>query len=168
MSSEPEISLIQRSAARLRWAVFAAMVVIVLLYAAARFDLQLWGAHVEYRPHGGSPEAAGVIADVTSILLLVALFRLTQMLSRIAAGEMFSSGVVGSFRGFAFWLFVMALFALVAPTAAGLLRPHGGGQIEILIDFRQVLTLGVTLVLFLVARLLERARRLDEEMREFV
>ena len=62
----------------------------------------------------------------------------------------------------------MASFALVAPTAAELLRPHGGGRIEILIDFRQVLTLGVTLVLFLVARLLERARRLDEEMREFV
>jgi hypothetical protein len=27
---------------------------------------------------------------------------------------------------------------------------------------------GVTLVLFLLARLLERARRLDEEVREFV
>ena len=167
MSSEAETSLISRSAARLRWGVFAAMVVIVLLYAAARFDLQLGGAHVEYRQHGGSPQAAGVIGDLTSILLLIALFRLTQMLSRVADGEMFSSGVVGAFRGFAFWLLLMALFALAAPTAAELLRPHSG-RIEILIDFRQVLTLGVTLVLFLVARLLERARRLDEEMQEFV
>jgi hypothetical protein len=169
MSTETANVTISRSAARLRWAVFAAMAAILLLYAAARFGFPLGGAHVESRPHGGSPPVARAIGDITTLLLLVALFRLTQMLGRIADGEMFSAGVIGRFRSFAFWLLVMALFALIAPIAAEILElSHGGHTLEVRIDFRQVLTVGVTLVLFLLARLLERARRLDEEMREFV
>ena len=169
MSTETANAPISRSAARLRWAVFAAMAAIVLLYAAGRFGFPLGGAHVEVRSHGGSPAIAQGIGDITTLLLLVALFRLTQMLGRIADGEMFSAGVIGRFRSFALWLLVMAIFALVAPIAAELLElSQGGHALEIRIDFREVLTVGVTLVLFLLARLLERARRLDEEMREFV
>jgi hypothetical protein len=36
------------------------------------------------------------------------------------------------------------------------------------LQLRDLLTIGVTLIFFLVARLLERARAIDEEMREIV
>jgi hypothetical protein len=41
-------------------------------------------------------------------------------------------------------------------------------RLEFKLQLRDVLTIGVSLILFLVARLLERARTIDEEMREIV
>ena len=170
MSSSTTNDAIARSAARLRWLVFAAMGVMVLLYAAARFGLQLGNAHVEYQSHADRTWSP-LIGEVSIVLLVVAMFRLTQLLGRIAAGELFTAGVIGRFRSFAFWLLLMALFGLFAPSLSELLSaPSGPGprQVELRVDFQEVLTVGVTLVLFLLARLLERARRLDEEIREFV
>lgn len=145
------------------------MALMLLIYIAARLGIQVAHAHVEYRLHGIGAPYAEAIGDGSMLLLLIALFRLTRMLGHIAAGELFSVPVIRSFRGFAFWLLLMALFELVAPIAAGLLgagssSPHG---FRIAIDLRDLLTVGITL-LFLLARLLERARGLDEEMREFV
>ncbi|WP_197018354.1 DUF2975 domain-containing protein [Sphingomonas sp. URHD0057] len=164
MSDDP----IRRSARRLRVFVFAAMSMIALVYVAARLNLQLAHAHVEYRLHGTPYEqwtAAGSVA-----LLLIALFHLTRMLGLIAAGEMFGVNVVRHFRGFASWLLAMALFEFAAPivamfTAASASRSH---LLRLNIDLRDALTVAITLLLFLLARLLERARRLDDEMREFV
>ena len=161
---------IARSAARLRLLVFAAMAVMVLLYAAASFGISLGNTHVEYQAHS-NPAWSRAIGHISLLLLVVAMFRLTQMLGRIAAGELFTAQVIGRFRGFAFWLLLLALFGLIAPPLSELLSmPAGSGErrLELRIDFKEVLTVGVTLVLFLLARLLERARRLDEEIREFV
>ncbi|MFL6830499.1 MAG: DUF2975 domain-containing protein [Sphingomicrobium sp.] len=145
------------------------MAVMVLLYAAARFGIRVGPAHVEYREDAPALMFTRLIGDVTLLLLLVALFQLTRMLGRIAAGELFSAVVVSRFRSFAFWLLLMALFSLLAPPAAQLLQQSPGGhRLQLIIDFREVLTVGVTLVLFLLARLLERARAIDEEIREFV
>jgi hypothetical protein len=158
---------ISRSAARLRWAVFAALVLMVSLYAAARLGLDVGGAHIEYRAHGPA-NLAWLVADGSMALLVVALLQLTEMLRRIASGALFSSAVVRSFRGFALWLLLMALFELLAPIVLQLGTAGRSHRLEMAIDFRLVLTVGITLLLFLLARLLERARRLDEEMREFV
>ena len=161
---------ISRSASRLRWAVTATMVAMALLYLAGRFGLQMGQARVEYQRHGTNAEATGLVGDLLLILLLVALYQLTAMLMRIAEGETFSVGVVGKFRAFAMWLLLSSLVGLFAPM---LLQLSGVGtrdshQLRVVIDFREILTVGVTLVLFLLARLLERARGLDEEVREFV
>lgn len=161
---------IARSAARLRWAVFTAMAFMAGLYLAARLGLELGQARVEYERHGATAQAAGFIGDVLVLLILVALYQLTAMLRRIAAGELFTAGVIGRFRSFALWLLLSALFGLLAPIGLQLLGlvPGTGHRIRVAIDFREVIVVGVTLVLFLLARLLERARGLDEEMREFV
>ena len=169
MSNVSETS-IQRSASQLRAFVFGAMVLIGALFLAARLNLQFGHAHFEYRLHDlGSPFEDWIAAG-SLVLLLVALFRLTQMLKAITEGELFSIGVIRRFRGFAFWLLLMALFELVSPVIAGVLGaaasyPH---RILLTLNLRDILTLGITLLLFLLARLLERARSLDEEMREFV
>ena len=161
---------ISRSAARLRWAVIATMAAMAILYLAGRLGLQIGQARVEYQRHGTNAEATGLVGDLLMILLLVALYQLTAMLKRIAGGETFSAGVVGKFRSFAMWLLLSSLVGLFAPM---LLQLFGTGmrtpdQLRLVIDFREILTVGVTLVLFLLARLLERARGLDEEVREFV
>ena len=171
MPSSPAIghTRIPRAARHLRWAVFAGMMLIIALYAAARFNLRLGGIHIAYRAHTGGLDWGPLIGDGALVLLLVALFRLTQMLGRLAAGETFSAGVIRSFRGFAFWLLLMALFGMLAPIAAAfVLATPGAHQLQVAIDFREVLTVGITLLLFLIAQLLERARSLDEEVREFV
>lgn len=161
---------IQHSALRLRWAVFAAMALMLLVYVAARLDLRVAQAHIAYQNHAADARFARPIGDVSMALLMIALFRLTQMLRRIAMGELFSVAVVRRFRGFALWLLLMAVFELLAPIFAVLVTPAPGlpHQMRILLDLRDLLTVGTTLLLFLLARLLERARRLDEEMREFV
>jgi len=159
---------ISRSASRLRWAVISAMAVMTLLYIAGRFGLQVGSARIEYRTHGPDIPAARMLADFLLLLLLVALFRLTQMLGRITSGEFFSAAVIGHFRGFAFWLLLMALLGLVGPVVVGLIGPPAHGRYMFAIKYDGIITVGVTLVLFLLARLLERARRLEEENREFV
>lgn len=159
---------IRRSAARLRWLVFAAMIAMIALYVAARFSLQLGRAHVEYRLHGPDQSTARLLADASALLLLFALFRLTQMLGLIAAGELFSARVIARFRSFAFWLLIVALLGVFGPTVAALFRHVSGAGLAVTIDFREILSVGVTLLLFLLARLLERAREFEAEMREIV
>jgi len=161
---------IARSASRLRWAVLSAMIVMGLLYVAARSGLQIGQARVEYQRHSGDSRAVGVIGDVLVVLLLVALYHLTAMLKRIGDGELFTAGVIGRFRAFALWLLLSALFGLLAPFGLQLLGPDSGGthRFKLVLDYREIITVGLTLVLFLLARLLERARGLDEEVREFV
>ena len=159
---------IARSAARLRWAVLAASVLVALLYLSARLGLQLAGTDIEIRSHSTEVFGWRVIADVTMVLLLVALFRLAQTLGAIAAGELFSIPMTRRFRSFAFWLMLLALFGFFAPLVAEAIGRHGEGPMLFALDLRQLVLLGITLFLFLLARLMERARELEAEMREFV
>ena len=165
---------VPQSAARLRLGVLAAMALIAALYLAARFGLSVAAVHVEFRRAGLSLETARLLGDGTVILLLVALAQLVRMLGLIAAGEQFTARVIGAFRRFALWLMVMALFGFVAPMAAAIAQASaaapGAGlhRLELMFDLRDLLTLGITLVLFLLARLLERASELEAEVREFV
>ena len=170
MSSKTTNGSIALAASRLRLAVWVAIALMALLYAAARFGLDSGTVRFERHQAALDTPAARAIADVSMVLLIVALVRLTQMLGRIAAGELFSPGVIAGFRSFAFWLLLMALTGLFAPAIVQLVQAALGGpsRIEMRIDFRAVLTVGVTFVLFLLARLLDRARGIDEENREFV
>jgi hypothetical protein len=76
---------------------------------------------------------------------------------------------VQAFRAFAFWLLLLALVWIIAPVAAVLLAgPDDARRMEFRLQMRDVLTVGIALILFLVARLLERARTVDEELREII
>jgi hypothetical protein len=64
---------------------------------------------------------------------------------------------------------MMALFGFAARLVAGLAGgPPGIHLVAVRLDSRELLILGITLVLFLIARLLERASEIEAEMREFV
>jgi hypothetical protein len=159
-----------RSAARLRWAVFGAMALMVALYLSARLGLRFGHARVEYEVHGTDSAVRRAFADGSVVLLMIALYQLTQMLRQIAAGDLFGPKVVAKFRSFALFPLVIALLDLAAPILSDLVRGSSGRAhlIRFNVDFRELLTVGVTLLLFLLARLLERARAIDEEMREIV
>ena len=159
---------IARTAARLRWAVLAASVLVALLYLSARVGLQVAGTDIEIRSHSAEVFGWRAIADVSMLILLVALFRLSQTLGAIAAGELFSVPMTRRFRSFAFWLMLLALFGFFAPLVAEVIGGRRDGPMLFALDLRQLMLLGITLFLFLLARLMERARELEAEMQEFV
>ena len=159
-----------KTARRLRWAVWIFWGCIILAYIAGRLGLSLRGA-VEVQAHSTVAESGTpmIVADITILLLSVALYQLSRMLGAIGEGDLFSARVVGAFRSFAFWLLIVALAWVVAPIVAVFLTgPDEAHRLEFKLQLRDVLTIGIALILFLVARLLERARTIDEEMREIV
>jgi DUF2975 family protein len=161
---------IGKTARRLRWAVWIFWASIILAYVAGRLGLSLRGA-VEVQAHSSAAESGTpmIVADITILFLSVALYQLSRMLGAIGEGDLFSARVVGAFRSFAFWLLVMAVVWVVAPIVAVFLTgPNDAHRLEFRLQLRDVLTIGIALILFLVARLLERARTIDEEMREIV
>ena len=161
---------IRKMAARLRLAVWIFWGCVIIAYAAARLGLSLNGA-VEVRAHASNIDSGTpmIVADATVLLISVALYQLTSMLGAIAKGDLFSARVVGAFRAFAFWLLLVALVWVIAPIVVVLINgPGEAQQLAFKVQLRDILTIGVSLILFLVARLLERARAIDEEMREIV
>lgn len=161
---------IAKTAKRLRWAVWIFWACIVAAYLAGRLGLALGGS-VEVKAHSSIGEAGlpMIVADISILLLSVALYQLSRMLGAIAGGDLFSARVIGSFRAFAFWLLMVAVVWIVAPIVGVLLTgPDELRRLEFKLQLRDVLTVGTALILFLVARLLERARAMDEEMREIV
>ena len=161
---------IGKTARRLRWAVWVFWACIILAYVAGRLGLSLRGA-VEVQAHSSAAESGTpmIVADITILFLSVALYQLSRMLGAIGEGDLFSARVVGAFRSFAFWLLIMAVVWVVAPIVAVFLTgPNDAHRLEFRLQLRDVLTIGIALILFLVARLLERARTIDEEMREIV
>ena len=157
------------AATRLRWAVWIFWACVLLAYAVGRLGLTFGVVRVQTHSAAGDAPSFLALADVSILLLSVALYQLTKMLGAIAQGDLFSARVVKAFRSFAFWLLLVALVWIVAPIAAVLLAgPGDARQLELRLQMRDVLTVGIALILFLVARLLERARTVDEELREIV
>jgi hypothetical protein len=159
---------IRSAALRLRWIVTATLAVVALLFVLAQLGVSIGAVRVE--AHDSGIAGWQLRAVVTLILLAIAMLRLMQMLGRIAAGELFTPEVVGRFRAFAFWLLMMALFDFLAPILSGIVTPSHDGtrRIAIMLDLRELVIVGLTMLLFLVARLLERARELEAEVQEFV
>jgi len=159
---------IEQAAWRLRLAVLSSWALLVLGYVAGRLGVA--AGSLRFETHADAQGAGTPIAldDICMVLLTVALVRLVQMLSEIAESHYFSVAAVRSFRGFAFWLFLLALLRVAAPIVLELLRARDAHEYEFQLSVSNVLTVAITLLLFLVARLLERARQLEQDMREIV
>src|SRR5947209_8793927 len=160
---------IAASARRLRIAVLAAFALFALIYLSARPGIGLIGPPIHIKSRTIDELGTPYITDCLTALLAVSVYWLAEALRAIAGGGLFSATVVRRFRLFALWLLIMALFGFVAPMIAGaVLGPPGKHLIRIIVDARDLLLIGITLVLFLFARLLERARVIEDEMREIV
>lgn len=160
---------IAKTASKLRWAIWIIWGCILLVYTAGRLGLGVGAMRVQASSAAGVSPPIMAVADVTIVLITVALWQLGRMLGAIAAGDLFSARVVGAFRAFALWLLIVALVWIVAPIAMALVSgSEAEHRYEFKVQLRDLMTIGITLILFLVARLLERARAIDEEMREIV
>ena len=144
--------------------------VILTLYLFGRFGVNFGRAGVLFQSHAGASPAAAYAGDGVIVLLTIAIFWLTEALRSIGKGGLFSRQVVRQFRQFALWLLLMALFSFLAPlvlarTEAG---PHFPHKVMIALDLRDLLLIGITALLFLIARLLERAGEIEQENQEIV
>ncbi len=160
---------IELTAARLRWTVFVVWAVILLGYVAGRFGVDSGAFQVHARTDGAEAGTLLLVADISAVLITGALFQLGRMLSAISAGELFTARVTASFRAFALWLLLVALAWILVPTAATLMSgPGDDNALHFSLQLRDLLTLGIALILFLVARLLEQAQLIEHENREIV
>ena len=160
---------IRRYASRLRIGVIAAFALILVPIVCGRLGLRPAGTHVFVQSRAEQGIGPLQVSDGTLLLLGIALFELTEALRSVASGGLFSAEVVRRFSLFALWLLIMALFSYLAPVLAHLLVGRTGEHhVLIVLDIPNLLLIAITLLLFLLARLLERARIIEDEMREIV
>lgn len=159
-----------RAAVRLRIGIVGIFAVILLLYLAGRFGLRLGGAGVEFRSHPGAPPGARYLGDGIMVLLAIAVYWLSAALKSIGQGRLFTRQTVREFRWFALWLLIMALYSSIAPllVGGGAFGPGGPHRVLVALDVKDLLLIGVTGLLFLLTRLLERAGEIERENQEIV
>jgi hypothetical protein len=161
----------KRSAARLQLVVIVLLALLAAAFAINRLgiDLPSW---LQIRRHGAGTGAAAPhwLLDLSMLLFLIALAQLALMLGRLRRGEVFTVGVTAAFRAFASWLLASAALAVAAPllTAAATVLAGGSDRVPIFLDFRQLSYVIAALVLFLIARMLDEAARIEAELREIV
>lgn len=154
-----------------RWLAIALLAILVAAFIVSRVGLDLGSSvSVVRRSHFSGQTIASVVPDLSALFFAVALVQLIRLLGRLGSGELFAPGVTGAFRSFAFWLMLSAIVAIAGPPLAGAVATLSESQhrIAILIDLRDIMFLIAGLVLFLVARMLDEAARLDAELREIV
>ena len=160
---------IARSAKRLRFVVLGGIALILVVYAIGTLGPQVGAIRVETDPDVDGWQGQ-LVVGLSLLLFVVALARLSQMLSAIADGALFGPKVTIAFRGFAFWLFVATLVDVLAVPALQIADriSAGGGRAVLTFELRDILLLVGTLFLFLLARMLEQARAIQAELEEIV
>lgn len=160
--------LIAGAARWTRWFVIAVLVVSVAFQLAAQFP---GVSHVRVHPAGSGPFGPWLGA-LHLVLMVLALIQLIQLLRRLEAGDLFSAAVTRKLRAFAlFALLAVAVGGVLAPLLAWLMTPCASDAPcarRLPIDMRALWTVITSFVFFLVARLLDEARRIDEDNRQII
>lgn len=160
---------IERLAGQLRVLVWVVIAAAAGLYLAARLGLGV--GHVKVVARAAVELEVPwlwVARDFAALLILLSLWQLASMLGLIRRGARFSPPVTRRFRGFALLLFFAAALTLLAPLVALFVSPPDPHRIQIPLNFRDIWTMVVTGVLFLVARLLDEAQRIESDLSEIV
>lgn len=161
---------IAESARMLRWLVIAALALTILAFLVSRAGLYLDGHVLIVRQAEADGPAARIVADAAVVLFVVSLVQLIRLLGELSSGKLFAASITRAFRSFAFWMLMSALVAIVGTPLASALSAAATGtfQLELKISLRDVMYLIAGLVMFLIARMLDEAARLDSELKEIV
>ena len=159
---------IARAARWTRWVVAALIGFTILLQLAAA---TLGTPHLQLHPTGRTL-TGGIVALLHGIFMLLALLQLWLMLRHVEEGDLFSARVTLRLRRFALFTvlavlsaaLLMPLLVLLFPDCA----PTGPCFRRFPIDLRTFWTLVIALVFFLVARIIDEARRIDEENKQII
>jgi hypothetical protein len=159
---------IARAARWTRWIVVALIGVTILLQLPA---LGIGTPHIQMHPAGRTFGGTAIIL-LHTLFMLLAVVQLWLMLKHVEQGDLFSAAVTMRLRRFAL-LIVLAVFSAVILTPLlVLLFPECAGGARCIrhfpIDLRAFWTLVIALVFFLVARIIDEARRIDEDNRQII
>lgn len=171
IQTDPSIA---RAAQRLRWIALGG---IALLVATTALSVAMLlggstgaeGGAIQIDTAGLAPKVAAFVQLAEGGLLALAMWRLADMLGRVAAGEPFRTGA--GLRGFAFYLFLAAIASILLPPIiqiASALLGAGARQATFSVGGDDLLMLFVTGTLFLVARLLDEAQRVADDASQIV
>jgi hypothetical protein len=163
-----------RSARLLRYATQAGiallgLAILLALWVLLTGRMEILGAAVRVEGEGLPPRAAAGAVALLAVMLILALRRLVRMLRIVEAGRPF--GTAGELHGFAGWLFLTVLAAVLLPPLIHLAlgAERGGAHMATFsMSGDQALMLLVTGLLFLVARLLDEAQRLADDHEQIV
>lgn len=164
----PSQAAIARTARWTRW------IVVTLILSTIALQLS---AHVVGMPHlqlhpAGRSVGGGAVALLHGLFMLLALVELWLMLRHVEQGELFSPKVTMRLRRFALFTVLAVLSAAILSPLLILLfpdcGPNGGCIRRFPIDLRAFWTLVIALIFFLVARILDETRAVDEENKQFI
>ena len=160
--------LIARTARWTRWLVTLLLGAALLLQLAVLFPGL---THIRLHAYADT-NVARVINGLHSVFMIVALVQLILLLRNLEQGDLFSAGVTRRLRAFAlFTLLAVATGGLLAPAIAFLFPqcgPDGPCVRRFPVDMRGLWSLVTSVIFFLVARLLDEARRIDEDNRQII
>lgn len=161
-------TLIARTARWTRWLAIAILLATLGLQLAVLFP-----QYTHLRMHAPSTSLFGRAFNIGhTLFMILALVQLILMLREFERGELFSSRVTRRLRAFALYaLLAISLGGLVAPLQHYLFpncEPGVPCFRRFPIDMRVLWSLLVSLVFFLVARLIDEARRIDEDHRQII
>ena len=155
---------------RLRRRIITGAALMAGLYVLARAGMHVSGVALRTEPLAAGMQRMAAIEDVVMVLFGVSVFWLAGSLRSIATEGLYSARAIQRFRFFSLSLLLTASFRLVAPAIALAVMPrsHGASGVIVILDVPDFVLVGIACVLFLVARILEKARALEIEVREFV
>ena len=157
---------IARFARRLRLTVWTLGLLLVLATMAAMLIPFPGGPNGAYLTYDGLPRTwAAPVAAVSIGLVLAALFELGRMLRLVEADAAFSPRAARHLKHFAALLMAAVLAELVAPP---IIRIALHSELTLSLDSNDALLLLVSLVFFLISRLLDAAAVYQEDSRSIV
>lgn len=153
-------------ARRLRYAVFLFALLLALATAASILFPAGPGRGGAALSTDGLPRAWAAWIAIASVgLALAGLFELGRMLRLVETDAAFSPSATRHLKNFGGLLIAAVLVAIFAPGFARLLRHEG---FTLSLDSSDALLLLVSLLIFLIARLLDAAARYQEDSRSIV
>ena len=167
--SRNEVS-IARTARWTRWLVMAILAVTIAMQLAA--VLLPDQPHIQFHRMRSTEPFGRWLSAAHSLLIVFALVQLVLLLKELEGRAFFSPGVTRRLKNFAL-LSLLAILtgAVLSPMLSIFLSsctPGGPCFRRIPIDMRALWSLVISLVFFLVARLLDEARRIDEDNRQII
>ena len=160
---------ITRAAKWTRWLVIAILAVSIAFQVASLFPDQ---THIRFHRIGVGEPLGRWINVAHSLFMIFALVQLILLLKELEKRAFFSVGVTRRLKAFALLsLLAVATGAIVGPVLnlwLGSCDPGATCIRRFPIDMRALWSLLISLVFYLVARLLDEARRIDEDNRQII
>jgi len=161
-----------RAARRLRWALWAGVVIapVLTLAGVANAWRGAQGGWASFDAGGLPLGSATLLAFAQGALVAAALYQLARLLGAVAPARLFPPQAARRFGRFATLLLAAALVHGVLPVLAAIWLAHqrGDGYVVLNLEGADLLSLLVAVVLWLVARFFDAAAHIEEDQNAII